>query len=233
MNIFLRLKNTIERYLPKRKLVFIDIGRLKPISNKFGFDRGIPVDRYYIDSFLDANKNFITGQIVEVSEKFYSEKYHSGENDIISILTYNQNLSELSIFCDLSKPETIPESYANCFICTQTLNFIYDIENSIYSCHKLLKRDGVFLGTVSGLSQISNYDMERWGDYWRFTTLSTQKLFEKYFGVGNVQVFTYGNLSASICLLQGISVNDLPNNDFLDEIDDRYQVIIGIKAFKK
>lgn len=233
MNIFLKIKNIIENYLPKRKIHFIDINRLKPISNTFGFDRGTPIDRYYIEKFLNSNKESIKGSILEVSENTYSNKYHSGNNDTLNILCFDKDNSGSSIICDLSKPDSIPENYSDCFICTQTLNFIYDIDNAIFSCHKVLKNNGVFLGTVGGLSQISKYDMERWGDYWRFTNLSIKKLFEKHFGTGNVETYVFGNLTSSICLLQGISINDLPTLKILEEIDNRYQIIIGIKATKR
>ena len=31
---------------------FGDLRRLAPVSKEFGFERGLPVDRYYIEKFL-------------------------------------------------------------------------------------------------------------------------------------------------------------------------------------
>jgi hypothetical protein len=74
------------------------------------------------------------------------------------------------IVADLSKPETLPEGKFDCFVCTQTLNFIYDVKGAIAGAHHLLKAKGVFLGTVAGYcTQVSRYDAARWGNYWRLS----------------------------------------------------------------
>lgn len=75
--------------------------------------------------------------------------------------------------------------------------------------------------------------MERWGDYWRFTDLSIKWLFEEEFGIGNVEVISYGNVAAATAFIQGIAVEDLSNKKILDKQDNDYQVTIGIKAIKK
>ena len=73
--------------------------------------------------------------------------------------------------------------------------------------------------------------MDRWGDYWRFTSASVQRVFEKVFG-DDVEVKSYGNVFAACALLQGVSVEDLPNKALLDENDPDYQVIITVVARK-
>lgn len=95
----------------------------------------------------------------------------------------------------------------------------------------MLKEEGAFIGTVSGISQIIRYDMERWGDYWRFTELSIKMVLEKYFK-GNIQIYNYGNVLSSIALLQGIPVEDLPDSSLLDEPDSDYQMTISFIATK-
>ena len=97
--------------------------------------------------------------------------------------------------------------------------------------HFLLKPGGVLLATVGGISQISRYDMERWGDYWRFTTASIQKLFEPVFR-GGIELETYGNVLAATAFLQGIAVEELPDRTLLDEHDPDYQLLITIVARK-
>lgn len=86
--------------------------------------------------------------------------------------------------------------------------------------------------TVSGISQISRYDMDRWGDYWRFTDLSIRKLMESVFGEGNVEIVTFGNALAATAFLQGLAIDDLPDTSLLDKKDLDYQITIGIKATK-
>ena len=129
----------------------------------------------------------------------------------------------------MTKPETLPRERIDCFICTQTLNFIFDVPKAIEGSYKVLKQGGTLLCTVSGISQISRYDMDRWGDYWRFTDLSIRKLMESVFGEGNVEIVTFGNALAATAFLQGLAIDDLP---LLDKKDLDYQITIGIKATK-
>lgn len=215
----------------RKPVNFDDQLRTEPISRRFGFDRGCPIDRHYIDSFLKQNQNVITGSVLEIAECTYSKQFG---HDISSyeILHYDDSNKNATIVGDLTKPETLPEERIDCFICTQTLNFIFDVPKAIEGSYKVLKKGGTLLCTVSGISQISRYDMDRWGDYWRFTDLSILKLMESVFGEGNVEVVTFGNALAATAFLQGLAVDDLPDISLLDKNDKDYQITIGIKAIK-
>ena len=215
----------------RRPIDFSDQLRTEPISRKFGFDRGCPIDRYYIDSFLKQNQNLITGSVLEIAESTYSKQFG---DDIASyeVLHYDDSNKKATIVGDLTKPETLPKERIDCFICTQTLNFIFDVPKAIEGSYKVLKQGGTLLCTVSGISQISRYDMDRWGDYWRFTDLSIRKLMESVFGEGNVEIVTFGNALAATAFLQGLAIDDLPDTSLLDKKDLDYQITIGIKATK-
>ena len=215
----------------RRPIDFSDQLRTEPISRKFGFDRGCPIDRYYIDSFLKQNQNLITGSVLEIAESTYGKQFG---HDIASyeVLHYDDSNKKATIVGDLTKPETLPKERIDCFICTQTLNFIFDVPKAIEGSYKVLKQGGTLLCTVSGISQISRYDMDRWGDYWRFTDLSIRKLMESVFGEGNVEIVTFGNALAATAFLQGLAIDDLPDTSLLDKKDLDYQITIGIKATK-
>ncbi len=124
-----------------------------------------------------------------------------------------------------------PRDYLDCFICTQTLNFIYDFKGAIRGLHRILKPGGSALVTLGGISQISRYDMDRWGDYWRFTSKSAALAFGEVFGA-NVEVSTYGNAAAACAFLQGLAVEDLPDPGLLDRVDPNYQLIVAVVARK-
>jgi hypothetical protein len=224
------IKKLLSLAMARRPIKF-ENSRTDPISRQFGFDRGTPIDRYYIDSFLHENSRHIQGKVLEVAENTYSKRFGSNVSSY-EILHYDDSNKSATIIGDLTKHDTLPENDANCFICTQTLNFIFNIQEAIVGCYKLLCEGGVLLCTVSGISQISRYDMDRWGDYWRFTDLSIRTLFETVFDRNKIEIKTYGNVFAANALLQGLAVEDLPNKHILDEYDGDYQVIIGIKAIK-
>ena len=114
---------------------------------------------------------------------------------------------------------------------TQTLQFIFDIQAAISELHRILKPGGYVLATTTGISQISRYDADRWGDYWRLTEQSARRLFERHFRPEDVHVTTYGNVLAATSFLEGLATSELSRAE-LDVQDDDYQLVIGIKAVK-
>jgi hypothetical protein len=203
---------------------------LKPLSRVFGFDRGTPIDRYYIEKFLSANSKYIKGRALEIGTSEYITKFGTGVTNK-EVLHYTADNSSATIIGDLTKIETLPSDQMDCFICTQTFNFIYDFKSAIRGAHHLLKKDGILLATLAGVCQISRYDMNRWGDYWRFTTRSAEEAFGEVFGKDNVIVQSFGNVLSSVSLLHGISSDEL-SHDELDHQDADYQIIITVVAKK-
>jgi hypothetical protein len=203
---------------------------IKPIARKFGFYRGQPIDRYYIEQFLENSQLFINGRILEVADDGYSRKF-GRHIQSIHILHVNSKNPKATIIGDLSKLETLPKDFFDCFICTQTLQFIYDVSKAIRGIYQMLKKDGVVLATVPGIAQISRDDNKRWGDYWRFTELSLFKSFSAVFDKENVEVESYGNVLSSIAFLEGLCVTELTTQE-LDYKDPDYQMLLTVVAKK-
>jgi len=219
---------------PFRRLInpvnWHDLRRVQPVSSVFGLERGSPIDRYYIEKFLKENDRYIKGNVLEIAESIYSKKF--GKNiETFEVLHYDNDNPKATIIGDLTKTDTLPNNKIDCFICTQTFQFIYNFKDAIHGSHHLLKENGVLLATFAGISQISRYDMDRWGDYWRFTTLSATKAFEEIFGSGNVKVDYYGNVLSAVAFLEGITSEELSHEE-LDHKDHNYQVLITVVAKK-
>ena len=214
-----------------KKTNWHNLRNLEPISKVFALDRGMPIDRVYIEDFVSKNKDAIKGIVCEIADNSYSKKFGSDVKKY-EILHYTNDNPNATIIGDLSDISTLPQNKIDCFILTQTLNFIYDFKSAIKGVHYMLNGGGIALVTVSGISQISRYDYERWGDYWRFTDMSIKKAFEEIFGVGNVEVETYGNVLSATAFLQGISAEELTKEELFYK-DNDYQVTICIKAVKR
>ena len=136
-----------------------------------------------------------------------------------------------TIVADLTCADQIPSDTFDCIILTQTLLFIYDIRAAVKTLNRILKPGGVVLVTVPGMSQISREDMVQWGQYWSFTTLSVQRLFEEVFPRGQIQIKAYGNVLAATAFLYGLATQDLRRAE-LDYHDPDYQVTITVRAVK-
>jgi len=222
------MKKFLRRFITKPN--WHNLRSLKPISRIFALDRGTPIDRVYIEHFLESNKQCIQGKLCEIGENSYSKKFASNSASF-EILHYTYDNPNATIIGDLSDISTLPHNTIDCFILTQTLNFIYNFKAAIQGLHYMLSEGGIALVTVSGISQISRYDMDRWGDYWRFTDLSIKKAFIEVFGEESVEVDTYGNVLSSIAFLEGISAEELTKEELFHK-DSDYQMTITIKATK-
>jgi hypothetical protein len=203
----------------------------QPVSRIFGIDRGTPVDRFFIEHFLHQNKNAIKGEGLEIGEVRYLKQFgaalHSGK-----ALVYDAAQGSDQIHGDLTHADKLPTELADVFICTQTLNFIYDVPAAIKGIQQLLKTDGVALVTVAGICQISRYDADRWGDYWRFMPQSIFRLFAEQFGAEHVEMQVYGNVYAAHMLLHGYALEECQREKLLVK-DDDYPVVIGLKITKR
>jgi SAM-dependent methyltransferase len=227
--IALQVARTRSLHLARRvrPSAFADLRRLEPVSRVFGLDRGLPVDRWYIERFLDWHADDIGGAVLEVGDDRYTRRFgHPTRSDVLNLYP---ELPGTTVAADLAKPDDLPAAEFDCIICTQTLQFIYDVQRAVGSLRRMLKPGGVALCSVSGISQISRYDMDRWGDYWRFTSRSVQTLFDREFGPGNVEVEAFGNVLTAVAFLEGISAQELAPHE-LELADPDYQLVITVRA---
>ncbi len=205
-----------------------------PVSRVFGLDRGTPIDRYYIEHFLDEYEDdrIVKGSTyttLEIGGITYSKRMAQRYEDI----SFNCEILDHSKGQDLTDVSTLKKDYYDLFICTQTFNFIYDVKEAIVGAYYTLKPGGTLLATVAGaITPISRYDMDRWGHFWGFTDLSAKKIFSEVFGVENVSVSIYGNALAATAFVQGVAQEELKDINVLDERDSDYQVLLGIKCLK-
>ena len=199
---------------------------LTPVSRLFGFDRGTPIDRYYIETFLGKYQDLIVGDVLEVADPGYTIKFGAEKVRKSLLLSVTDENSAATIVGDLSTGEGIPDEVADCFILTQTLLCIYDVRSAAKNAIKLLKPGGHLLVTVPGITQISRYDMDRWGQYWGFTDLSLKRLFSEVVPQDNIKIEVFGNVKAASSFLYGLAKQEIAEQD-LDYQDPDYQLVIG------
>jgi ubiquinone/menaquinone biosynthesis C-methylase UbiE len=210
---------------------FGDLRRLKPISSDYGNSRGLEIDRYYIEKFLSEFSGDIHGHVLEIKHNAYTVKYGAERVTKSDVLHPVEGNPDATIVADLTKADHLPSNVFDAIIFTQTLQVIYDIRSTVATLHRLLKPGGILLVTASGMAQLSLQDFDKWGEYWRFTSLSMRLLFEETFSKGQVTVRSYGNVLAAISFLEGLAAEDLKHKE-LDAVDRSYEVLIAVRAVK-
>lgn len=212
---------------PVGKVDFGDLRRLKPISRIYGFDRGRPIDRYYIEGFLERNAADIRGRVLEVGEKTYTVRF--GSNVTASeILHVNASVPDATYVDDLADGRSLPDRAFDCVILTQTLHLIFDMRAALATVDRILKPGGVLLCTVPGITQVSD---PRWNDswYWSLTGSGADRLFKAVFPPGNITVETFGNVLAATAFLQGLAEAELDRQELAHQ-DPEYPVTVAVRA---
>jgi glycosyltransferase involved in cell wall biosynthesis len=231
-NIRLQLRSPARRTWPPPpgKVDFGQLDSVRPISLDFGWDRGTPIDRYYIESFLARRAADIRGRVLEVGDDGYCRRYggsHIAHQDVLHVDGRNPHATLVG---DLTEPGVLPDGAFDCVVFTQTLQLIFDLKQAVMRLHAALRPGGVLLLTVPGISPI---DRDEWGDRWcwALTTVSIRKLFEPLFGT-ELEIRADGNVFAATAFLQGAALEEV-DRATLDIYDPAYPVIITLRARKR
>jgi SAM-dependent methyltransferase len=206
-----------------------DLRRTKPISIEYGYERGQPVDRYYIEEFLGRNSDDIHGRVLEVQDASYSMHFGADRVTSVDVLDYTPANPNATLVADLNEARSLPVGAFDCVVLTQTIPVIYELESAISNLYRSLRDNGVLLATFPGISQLT----ERPGEFfWRLAPSSARRLFAKYFPPEHLEVHARGNVLAAAAFLYGIASDEL-ELDELDEDDPRYDVVVCVRAVRR
>ena len=225
------LKRLIMPFRRARGRLAMSMGRagsVDPLCRGFGYSRGTPIDRYYIERFLQAHSADIRGHVLEIGDDSYSRRF-GGDNVIKrDVLHVRGNEPQATIVGDLAEAGVLPQATFDCIILTQTLHLIFNAGAALQQVHDALRPGGVALITVPGVSSI---DRGEWGEswYWSFTDTALERLLSQTFDAGAIEVSTDGNLFAATAFLHGAAVEEVSRGK-LDRVDQSYPVTVAARA---
>jgi peptidoglycan/xylan/chitin deacetylase (PgdA/CDA1 family) len=202
--------------------------RPSPLSLDWGYDRGGPLDRIYIEQFIETNAGDIRGAVLEVQEPGYTTRFGGPAVTRSDVLDIDETNAGATILADLRAVAHLPDSLYDCIVLTQTLHVIPEMTEAVAECHRLLRPGGVLLTTLPALSRVC-LEYGRDGDFWRVTPAGARRLFEPVFGV-DVEVTTFGNALAGSAFLHGVGAAEAPRD--LDIADPYNPMLVGVRARK-
>jgi SAM-dependent methyltransferase len=202
--------------------------RTTPVSCAFGLDRGTTIRRRYIEQFLDAHSELIRGRVLEAGDDGYTRRFGGQRVGRSDVLNVEAGDPATTVVGNLETGVGIPEETFDSIVLTQTLHVVYELRAAVATVHRALRPGGTALVTIPTITQISRYDADRWGDYWRLTSQAADRLFREEFGA-DVEVCAYGNVLAAVASLHGLAAEELTAAE-LDLRDPDYEVLLGIRA---
>ncbi len=198
----------------------------EPLSDDYGFERGTPLDRKYIEGFLAAHRDAIRGSVLEVGDDHYAARFGGNkvsERHVVDIDATNPNAT---VVADLSAEGSLPAKAYDCIILTQTLHLLPEPGIGIENCQRALNRGGSLLLTAPALSRLSPTFPT--SDFWRFMPAGIDRLFRRHWS-GPFSVQSFGNLRVCLGFLLAEVVEDLPEQT-LALNDHRYPLTVAVHA---
>lgn len=202
--------------------------RTRPLSERRGWDRGQPIDRFYIERFLDQNRLHIRGRCLEVKDDTYTRGFGGGQVTSADVLDIDPANKAATIVGDLRNLAAVPDGSFDCIILTQVLQYIDDVPAAVRETHRILKPGGTLLMTVPFIASV---DTAASADYWRFTPDGVRALLHRSFAPAATHVTPMGGFPSTIAFLMGMAREEI-RAGHLDAGAQVYACIIGARAGK-
>ena len=234
-----RVRDLARRWLPGQALTYArairgglplprwgNLRRTAPFSDRFGFDRGTPIDRYYLHRFLSQHASLITGDVLEIQVRSYTERFGvdvrtSHTLDIVADFSP-------TFVCDLAAAEgVVPDAAYDCFLLPNTLQHLRSLEPALVQALRVVRPGGVVMASAAGLERLTEADQ----DFWRFTPRGWELTVERVWAGCEVQVRGHGNCLAVAAAAYGLAVEELTPAE-LEVVDDRFPVLTTILCRK-
>lgn len=200
-------------------------GNLKrhvPFSVRAGFDRGTPVDRYYIERFLARHTEDVAGRVLEVRDSRYTRRFGGAKVSESTILDIDPANPSATLVADLGEPKSLPERRFDCVVLTQVLEYVQDVDVALANVARALAPGGTAFVTVPTLQGIDL--VEKVDDLWRWTPVGLRRTLERVCPNLRAEIEGHGNLVAALAFLHGLAAEELAAAD-LEREDPRYVIV--------
>jgi hypothetical protein len=199
-----------------------NLRRVMPFSATFGFDRGTPIDRHYVDAFMQDRRRAISGRVLEIQTNGYTTRF--GVDVTISHTLDIRAEFSPTYLCDLALADgVVPTASYDCFLLPNTLPFIRNLEPALQQARRIVRPGGMILATVPCLVPLTG-DVP---DYWHLSADGWRVLAERVWPGCQIEVAAYGNCLAAAAAMYGITVEELTPAE-LDAADPRYPVLVTL-----
>jgi SAM-dependent methyltransferase len=199
-----------------------NLRRTRPFSDNFGFDRGTPIDRYYLHHFLHRHRAHITGRVLEIQNSDYTKRFG---HDLLETHTIDVNPAFRPTYhCDLARIDgCVPDGHYDCFLLPNTLSVLHDIEPCLSNAARIVRPGGVILATAAALVPLTG-DMP---NYWHLSADGWRELTRRAWPDTAVHVEAHGNCLAAIAAMLGLAHEEIDPAE-LDIHDARFPVLVTV-----
>ena len=232
-----RLPSAIQRLIgvgdaksPPGTVRWGSLRRTTPFNRSWGYERGTPVDRVYIEEFLAAHAADVRGACLEVLNADYTNRFGGTRVTSTDVLDIDPSNTAATIVADLGEPDSLPAERFDCAILTQTLHLVPDMRAALANTWRALSPGGVLLLTAPALGRHEarkNFHHDRWrvtstGLQWLLTGLPDAR----------AEITTYGNVLSCTAFLYGLAAEELRPEE-LQVFDREFPLVVAARVIKE
>ncbi|GGI05432.1 hypothetical protein GCM10011354_14070 [Egicoccus halophilus] len=197
---------------------------MRPVSDVFGFDRGTPVDRYYLERWLERHREDLRGVVGEIAEDHYTRRFGGPSVEQVEIIDLHAGNPRATLVADLGIPGSLPTARFDALLVVQTLQYVAEPDLALGNCLQALRPGGVLLVAVPALVP-HDERMPAGLDRWRYWPAGLAAAVRRAAPDAAVEVTGYGNLVAATAALHGIAAEELRTRELADA-DARFPVLV-------
>jgi SAM-dependent methyltransferase len=199
-----------------------DLRRLVPLCPRFGFSRGTPIDRYYLDRFVERIRPEVTGDVVELGGRDSNRESYG----LIGATRYRgldqRARSSVSLAGDAHDSSILPERSLDAVLAFNVLEHCHSPWLVAENMGRWLRPGGKAFCMVPSAQRLHRMAE----DYWRPLPAALPLLFT---GFSATRLEVFGNPLTTLAALLGIAVEELSQRE-LDATHPDYPVASCIVA---
>jgi len=196
-----------------------NLRRTTPFSSTYGFERGKPIDRYYLHRFMEAHRALVTGDVLEIQGNSYTERFghYLTRADSFDI----EPRFEPTFLCDFAHCEDVIPSHAyDCLLLPNTLTHFRELDLCLAQARRIVRPGGIVLASAAGLLPLTG-DVP---DYWRLTPHGWREKLTAAWPGATLEIAGHGNCLSSVGAQLGLAQEELTIAE-LDVQDPRFPVL--------
>ena len=221
--------NRLIRNIPGRRVRWGSLRRTRPFSDCYGWDRGLPIDRYYIEGFLARNAHAIRGDVMEVRDADYATRFGGERVARAHVVDIDASNPKATLIADLTQEGTLPAEAYDAIIMTQTLHVTDDDEAGMRALWRALRPGGTILFSGPCVGRIDHQLSDM--DSWRYTPNGLRRKLARLLPDASVAIEGHGNVLAGAAYLYGLAVQELSARE-LDAADPHFPIVVCARIDK-
>lgn len=209
--------------VPVGDIDFGDLKRKLPFCPRFGHFRGTPIDRYYLDRFIDEIRSEVKGATLEIGGNRNNRDLYKFTNTT-SYLAMDLAGEGLDIAGDAHDPGVVEEASLDTVVLFNVLEHCERPWVVVDNIYNWLKPGGHVFCMVPNAQRVHRVPQ----DYWRILPDAMNSIFARF---PRRKPYIYGNPLTTLASHYGIAAEELSREE-LDYYNENYPVANCIHAQK-